>query len=67
LERLGDSLVLRDFFAVLCFISFGIALWTQSIYAFTAAVMFGFLSRVAKWKDWPAPEWVAKLIFFREK
>ena len=60
-------MVLRDFFAILCFISFGAALWTQSVYAIAAAMMFGVLSRVAKWQDWPAPEWVAKLIFFREK
>ena len=60
-------MVLRDFFAILCFISFGIGFLAQSIYAFAAAVMFGILSRAAKWQDWPAPEWVAKLIFFREK
>jgi len=61
------NLVLRDFFAILCFTSFGIALWTQSIFAFGAAVVFGLFSRAAKWQNWPAPEWVAKLIFFREK
>ena len=61
------KLVLRDFFAILCFISFGIALWTQSIYAIAAAMIFGVLSRVAKSQDWPAPGWVAKLIFFKEK
>ncbi|MCL1941510.1 MAG: hypothetical protein FWG09_06160 [Synergistaceae bacterium] len=52
---------------MLCFISFGVGIWFQSIYAFAAAVMFGMFSRAAKWQDWPAPEWIAKLIFFREK
>jgi len=61
------NLVYRDFFAILCFVSFGIGIWTQSIYAVAAAMMFGVLSRVAKWKNWPAPEWLAKLIFFKEK
>ena len=60
-------MVLRDLFAVLCFISFGVGIWFQSIYAFAVALMFGMFSRVAKWQDWPAPEWVGKLIFFREK
>jgi hypothetical protein len=61
------SLVYRDFFAILCFICFGVALWTQSVYAVTAAMIFGIFSRVAKLQDWPAPDWVEKLIFFREK
>lgn len=58
-------MIYRDFFAILCFISFGIALYTQSAYAYWAAAICGVMSRTAYIRGWQAPEWIARLIWFR--
>jgi hypothetical protein len=52
----------RNFFAVLCFAFFAVALATRTPWAYFGAMLCGALSRTAVRKKWPDPPFGGRLL-----